>query len=421
MDVPSSILFLPTESGGAPEENLYGTSVILNVAPRYRTANYSEMMLREFDRRIDLVQDLMMQLDKRHLDISVKFNGAKEIWKELVLGGYSMGGTPNIGSWFLLATHSRRSFVQYEGVVNEIVQEMQAVARNNDADAFIRLFQEILSMMQTDEDLMLNSIKLGQIVSYLFQAEEYQYLYDFVQGWNQSHANLQRHKQSIVKGLKERWRHEQPDFNAAFPIRLGSDGFATRQVVKGTRFYRGNPIQLKNGKMETRPAQPRRGTAWFGMDSFTTLPYITTYLQATTLKDTYAYMGQISVFETKKTFKLIDMSDVATLDKVRKSIRDPYLLNDLEEAWSVKGKDKVERSSNLRADIRIVEWLCEHGFDGYIAPEMGNFHAELFLCRWYDYLQLRTVHDALDVIRADFASDFYARRAKNIAVFTSSK
>ena len=111
------------------------------------------------------------------------------------------------------------------------------------------------------------------------------------------------------------------------------------------------------------------------------------------------------------------MGDIDTVKRVRLDISrtNPDLVELFDDAWQIQEDGTLKRTSSLQIDIAFVTWLCEHGFDGYIATSIGAFHPEVFMCAWSNNLELTVTYDAIDVVRADFATDFYRKRMEHIS------
>ena len=59
------------------------------------------------------------------------------------------------------------------------------------------------------------------------------------------------------------------------------------------------------------------------------------------------------------------------------------VLDAFEEGWIISeldGVEKLSRSSEYTRDYLVVNWLCENGFNGYLATHVSRFHDEIMIC-----------------------------------------
>ena len=85
---------------------------------------------------------------------------------------------------------------------------------------------------------------------------------------------------------------------------------------------------------------------------------------------------------------------------------EPEILLAYKNSWVVQNGELV-RTSFIRNDIAWTEWLCRRGFAGYIAPKLGGFHAELFLCEWKTALKFVGAYDTRAILQTDFCNEPY--------------
>lgn len=94
----------------------------------------------------------------------------------------------------------------------------------------------------------------------------------------------------------------------------------------------------------------------------------------------------VNVYKFRKRACLIDMSDARNIELL-KAAGIPDM--ELEFAFNI-ARGKVVRLSQMDNDFELINWLCAHGYHGWIAPELearqlgspvsGKFHPELVVC-----------------------------------------
>jgi hypothetical protein len=124
--------------------------------------------------------------------------------------------------------------------------------------------------------------------------------------------------------------------------------------------------------------------SFFSTSINTTLDYITPWKD--TVYESYNFcdnIGEIYVFLTTRPLKLLNFSDIRAISYIRLRLTElnaPLeVIKSFEKGWKING-DGFERESSLDDDIVVVKWLCDNGYDGYIATGLQSLADEIMLC-----------------------------------------
>ncbi|GAF75463.1 unnamed protein product, partial [marine sediment metagenome] len=169
-----------------------------------------------------------------------------------------------------------------------------------------------------------------------------------------------------------------------------------RLLLDSTILYRGS-----------RSTRPKRNTAWFSLDAQTALGYIVPQ-QTSTVQALCKEMGRVSAFKPINDVLLLDLSDIKSINYIKSQITDPKVLSCFSGSWNIDPKTKaVVRISTMWCDLAWTKWLCEQGYDGYIANRVENFHAEVFFCEWNKHLQYLGTYSNSTVLQYEFCKEPY--------------
>ena len=109
--------------------------------------------------------------------------------------------------------------------------------------------------------------------------------------------------------------------------------------------------------------------------------------------------GQVTVYKTIKQLKLINMSDPMTImSLLRKANNDEVITKSILKTFRIVNSNII-RSSKLKYDVHVANFICKLGMDGYWAPKLkqkyGNkkFHQEIVLCHPKAALRVSHVED----------------------------
>jgi len=114
------------------------------------------------------------------------------------------------------------------------------------------------------------------------------------------------------------------------------------------------------------------------------------------MKNNANIYGPVTEYKTTKKLRLVDMGDLPTVvalfnksrsENVRKHIRSAFLYNRSKKttnAMTNRGPHVAVRSSKIKHDIHVAQFICRMGYDGYYAPALEGrgkmFHSEYALC-----------------------------------------
>lgn len=163
-----------------------------------------------------------------------------------------------------------------------------------------------------------------------------------------------------------------------------------RRIPKGTYFYRGF-------KTYRGPLDATRNYAFFAFDIWVPFGYVIPSngkgedekragVGNTMLLKTYCEaLGGIACFQVKDDLKVLDLSHVRTVQHVLSILIDAKapenVLKAFQENWELSAdKSTFNRKSVDETDRIVVNWLCQQGFNGYIAGRLGIFHGEAMIC-----------------------------------------
>ena len=96
--------------------------------------------------------------------------------------------------------------------------------------------------------------------------------------------------------------------------------------------------------------------------------------------------GQVTVFKTTKSLRLINLGNPRAVIKLLSYTNDPKIIKSIMKSFRTSNSNNVVRSSKLKYDLDVANFVCKLGMDGYWAPKLkqkyGNkkFHQEIVLC-----------------------------------------
>lgn len=163
-----------------------------------------------------------------------------------------------------------------------------------------------------------------------------------------------------------------------------------RRIPKGTYFYRGF-------KTYRGPLDATRNYAFFAFDIWVPFSYVIPSAKkgederragvgnTVQLKTYCEALGGIACFQVKEDLKVLDFSHVLTVRHVLSVLQDLRAPKDVLDAfqsnWELSSdKNQFKRISVESTDRIVVNWLCQQGYNGYIAGGLGVFHGEAMIC-----------------------------------------
>ncbi|HMP28699.1 MAG TPA: hypothetical protein PKD85_03815 [Saprospiraceae bacterium] len=170
-------------------------------------------------------------------------------------------------------------------------------------------------------------------------------------------------------------------------------GIMTKTLPKGELFYRG--YRTYRGM-----ADNTKNYAWFAFDVVSTMSYLVPpkkednkqYLaKTTTFTNLYDYcsaVGGSAVFQVQRDLQVLDFGDVNTLRYIKSQLNNKDVIEAFESGWRLSEKsaekpaekEKFKRYSVDVLDGIVAKWLCENGYDGYIANNVPGLHDEIMIC-----------------------------------------
>ena len=417
--IPQQIAFLAKSSIGTKEKELYGTQTVLESAIRYGidTTAYKLFLDNELGKRRTLIRQFINVLNADNLNESVPDwapSRFKPQWKRRMFSGQST----TIQKWILSPTHVLDTFDQFELFIEDTFDELLQYAKSDDKQMFTRTFQSLMEQLVTNDDYVLNCVHVPKIAQWLLKGQE-----KLIKKLEMSNQRIVDAKHEIYLAMRKKWRITAPSFDDLFsPASAFVDRKALRVVREGALFYRGQGTYMRKPdyKRVPRPGIPKRDTVWFALDPWASFGYIVPYSSIDQpVSDHCKRIGEISAFKATSDFVLFDMTNIDNIKRMRYEIsqdKDPesMTVEAFDEIWNIE-TGKIRRESQLAKDIVWINWLCSHGYDGYIADSVTGLHSEMFLCKWSDNLKYIGSYRSKDVLRMDFCKTPFSKTAFSIS------
>jgi len=169
-------------------------------------------------------------------------------------------------------------------------------------------------------------------------------------------------------------------------------------IKKGTKIYRGdNRMYLRKNTWERISNRP-------------------TFF-AFTHKEAEEEYGVTYEFVTKKECKLLALDHKETVSELLSIIDDPEIKRIIQLNYGYNST----RNSFLQDDLKVTNYLCSKGYQGYATKEMktdagGRFHPEIMICNPNEFVRLPkqvTVDEQkIQEIIADYTEKLMARQLK---------
>lgn len=104
-----------------------------------------------------------------------------------------------------------------------------------------------------------------------------------------------------------------------------------------------------------------------------------------TLSEYMKAIGGIAVYVLKDDIKLMDFSNVSTIQFMKKILKDKnapsHVIDAFESSWRVdEDKNTLSRISYESEDLTFINWLCSKGYGGYLGMDVEGLHDEIALC-----------------------------------------
>jgi len=96
--------------------------------------------------------------------------------------------------------------------------------------------------------------------------------------------------------------------------------------------------------------------------------------------------GQVTVMRTIKPLHLLNLGDSDTVVHLMSLTNNDTVLKSIKKSYRVSNSPLVTRSSKLNYDVKVANFICSLGYDGFWTPKLkqkyGNkkFHQEIVLC-----------------------------------------
>lgn len=109
--------------------------------------------------------------------------------------------------------------------------------------------------------------------------------------------------------------------------------------------------------------------------------------------------GQVTVFKTTKSLHLVNLGSVRDVKMLMEHTDDPKIIKAIMKSFRISNSNVI-RSSKLKYDVVVANFICKLGMDGYWAPKLrqkyGNkkFHQEIVLCHPKKSLRVVRVNQA---------------------------
>jgi hypothetical protein len=174
------------------------------------------------------------------------------------------------------------------------------------------------------------------------------------------------------------------------------------RLQKGGTFKRGEPDGRNNVYDDFNDAHKK--SAYFTTSIMTTLSYLTNKEEIYNgSKDYCENLGEIHVFKVRHDLRLLNLSNVHNVKYLRVKLAEmgapQEVIEAFENGWVISKKDRVEnlrRVSYFHTDYLVVNWLCENGFNGYLATHISKFHDEIVICKPSKNLKYMLKHTVKD-------------------------
>lgn len=384
--IPRHLAFLRWQYQDQPESNRYGTAVLLAAMERegmdtlpFRKAIQALVHMRVT--WMDRFKNAYLLNEPDTLKIRTNFEDAKELIEKMLLG----------------PMHTTKTWEKLQPTLLRLVRSDNPVRV---------IFRRIFAKIRTNADYIANIDNSGgflALIELIFGSTETGEMFDHLLE-RENEWNIQ--KLYMLKVIIK--QHVPVHWEQRFPAETGYLTFLwnqlPRKVSKDTLLYRG--FTKKSGPISKRP------DAWFAMCPMVASIYMVPgeWKDGNTVSKYCSDMGSISVFRATNEFTLIDLSNVKNVKHVRNIMIQTKtaenIINAFDRSWKIAPDGKIARKSILHLDIIWANWLCENGFQGYIAGPT-SIHAEIFACNWRDYIGYLGTYKREEVLQVDFCNQIY--------------
>ncbi len=168
----------------------------------------------------------------------------------------------------------------------------------------------------------------------------------------------------------------------------------------GTRLYRGF-------KKQRGPLNLERGYSYFVMDPASCLVYALPELEsipeeAKESQNTLYCQGVGGVVEVETT-RDIQLWNLSTAENVRLLLAEmkqknapQSVLTAFTKCWVVTPTDAFHRASQYSSDMKVIEWMCQNGYNGYMGVQVQGLHDEFVFCNIGEAVRIRRIYGAED-------------------------
>jgi hypothetical protein len=174
------------------------------------------------------------------------------------------------------------------------------------------------------------------------------------------------------------------------------------RLEKGGIFKRGEPDERNNVYDDFNASHKK--SAYFTTSIMTTLGYLTDRNKIYYGSQDYcSNLGEIHVFRVRHNIRLLNLSNINNVKYLGEKLKELEAPEDVIDAfkigWVIKeedGTEKFSRQSYYSKDYLVVNWLCENGFNGYLATHTLGLSDEIVICDPSRNLKYMLKHTSVD-------------------------
>lgn len=168
----------------------------------------------------------------------------------------------------------------------------------------------------------------------------------------------------------------------------------------GTRLYRGF-------KQQRGPLNLERGYSYFVMDPSSCLVYALPELEAIPEESKEGqntlYCKEVGGVVEVETTRDIHLWNLSTAENVRLLLAEmkqknapQSVLTAFTKCWVVTPTDAFHRASQYSLDMKVIEWMCQNGYSGYMGVQVQGLHDEFVFCNIGEAVRIRRTYGAED-------------------------
>jgi hypothetical protein len=172
----------------------------------------------------------------------------------------------------------------------------------------------------------------------------------------------------------------------------------------GTRLYRGF-------KQHRGPLNLERGYSYFVMDPAScliyALPEVDKLNQALNAGSEESHntlygkeLGGVVEVETTRDIPLWNLSTAENvrllLAEMKQKNAPQSVLTAFTKCWVVTPNGAFHRASQYSLDMKVIEWMCQNGYNGYMGVQVQGLHDEFVFCNIGEVVRIRKIYGAED-------------------------